>query len=200
MENPIKMDDLGVPPISGNTHMSSPDLEENGFDDWRTMWGKFLELLLTDGQPNFRKWFVVGAIEISWSTQIWMNGSKKATILPSWELTYPLAVCTFESMTFLFPRRDMLVPWRVVTCSVLIFVGSGNPNLDRWMWSDVFPVFQFWRWRSEVHHHSQVDTDWWFDVICWLQILPLKILGQWVKDTTVHWWIRLLKIGIWMYL
>ena len=31
----------------------------------------------------------------------------------SWELTYPLPFGTFESMLFLFPRWDVLVPWRV---------------------------------------------------------------------------------------
>ena len=32
--------------------------------------------------------------------------------LPSWELTYPLSKAVLK-MSFLFPRWDMLIPWRV---------------------------------------------------------------------------------------
>jgi len=33
--------------------------------------------------------------------------------IPSWKLTYPHKKALLK-MIFLFPRRDMLVPWRVV--------------------------------------------------------------------------------------
>lgn len=33
--------------------------------------------------------------------------------LPSWELILPLPMGTFESMIFLFPGWDTLVPWRL---------------------------------------------------------------------------------------
>ena len=34
----------------------------------------------------------------------------KSTYIPSWKLAYPITFGTFESMIFLFPRWDMLVP------------------------------------------------------------------------------------------
>ena len=35
--------------------------------------------------------------------------------IPSWELTYPIKKALLK-MIFLFPRWDMLVPWRVICC------------------------------------------------------------------------------------
>ena len=55
--------------------------------------------------------------------------------LPSWKLTYPIPAGTFESMIFLFPRWDMLVPWRVfITCH------ESLQNMTRTFWL----VVLFW--------------------------------------------------------
>ena len=39
--------------------------------------------------------------------------NQKMLQVPSWELTYPIKNHVFK-MIFLFPRRDMLVPWSVI--------------------------------------------------------------------------------------
>jgi len=43
------------------------------------------------------------------------TGSLRSALgyIPSWELTCPPCDGMFESMILLFPRWDMLVPWRV---------------------------------------------------------------------------------------
>ena len=48
--------------------------------------------------------------------------STKDTV-PSWELTYPLPMALLK-MIFLFPRWDMLVPWRVYIIYSSIFIIS----------------------------------------------------------------------------
>ena len=52
--------------------------------------------------------FVQGTTE-HWKKKV---GSTSPSRLPSWKLTYPLLKVLLK-MIFLFPRWDMLVPWRV---------------------------------------------------------------------------------------
>ena len=53
-------------------------------------------------------------------------------LLPSWELTYPGYQGSFESMSFLFPRWDMSIPWSFVRFfppfRSLVFRSTKNPG------------------------------------------------------------------------
>ena len=72
--------------------------------------------------------------------------SNERKLLPSRELTYPIKNGILK-MTFLFPRWDMLVPWRVI-------IGDTPPifPLNPWFWE------KFWRWRKLMEQSMNEDV------------------------------------------
>ncbi len=83
--------------------------------------------------------------------------------VPPWELTISLFKGTFESMMFLFPRWDMLVPWRVglILLMSLSFLHVSHAHLTSHLHSGTSPSSPGWPFPTSGQTYGATNSFVW---------------------------------------